>query len=1055
MKKIVLLVLLFLVGINSWANHISGLDVTYECMGGNSYFVKVNFFRACSSVAKNAPLDIRVNFRSSCGMEFAERLVQISGKEISQLCPGEMSNSSCNGGTYPGLEQYVYGGLVTLASNCNWGLELEVCCRSSATNINMRINHPEVLGVKSMLNKYTACNSSPVFNPEPNLYLCVNEDISYNFSVTEPDGDSLVYSFTDPVISFKNNGDPKELIVFKNRYNAKEPIPGIVLDSSTGNLKFRPTTLGNFLLAIRVDEYDHATGKFKGFVVRDIQFEIISCNNNEPPVATPGFSSLTGAGVAKGNDVLFFCDGGDFSFDIEFTDPDMSDLVTLESNIADVFPGATYVTKLGNPAIITISGTVTSTTPSVNMFVVDAKDDACPIYSSSSFSYKILRLEEEIKANVIFETQEICDDGYDGHVSISGVDGVEPYTYLWDANASNQTTSRVGPLLSDNDYGVTIKDSRGCILDTTITMPLPIKIMDVSTQATDVFCANSNTGSIECRASEGTAPYTYLWPSVIANNTKPIVSNLSAGDYEVVITDANGCEDRVVSTVFELSKLEVSELTHQSLKCFGDNDGSASVSVTGGSTPYQYSWPALANNQTSDVVSNLVEGTYIMTVTDANLCEDTAKIVITQPSKVELQGLKDTVICESVDFTLSVNAIGGNGGYVYTWDNGLPNLRTQTINLKNSTSYMVNVVDAMGCKCVDLMNVKVNKLYQDSLKLWKDKDVCSGKEANLFASYNGHFGPYTYEWNNGLGTGEGPIIVVPNQTETYDLTFTDKCNNQLTDQITVNVLESPRSMIPSKISEGCEPLNVGFKDQVVGLDTYTYNWDFGDGLTSSDESPTHEYENEGTYVVSVVKTSINGCVGDPVQGNVLVYPSVQAYGVANKLITNITNPTIDFTNLSTGVDTVRWDFSAIDFAKSETASYTYPDVGVYPVLLSVSNKYGCHDDYTFNVEIVNGGDLVVPDAFIPNPNESNGGVYDAISLSNEVFYPRMDYVEEFHMVIYNRWGELIFETSDINIGWDGYYQEKLSPQDMYIWKVNAVFENGHEISEAGSLTLLK
>ena len=99
-------------------------------------------------------------------------------------------------------------------------------------------------------------------------------------------------------------------------------------------------------------------------------------------------------------------------------------------------------------------------------------------------------------------------------------------------------------------------------------------------------------------------------------------------------------------------------------------------------------------------------------------------------------------------------------------------------------------------------------------------------------------------------------------------------------------------------------------------------------------------------------------------------------------------------------------------------------------------------------------DVVIPNAFTPNQSGSNGGQYDPTDLSNDVFYPFADYIKDFHMMIFNRWGELIFDSNSIEIGWDGYYKGQLCKQDVYVWLVKGRFNNGKPYRQAGDITLL-
>ena len=172
-------------------------------------------------------------------------------------------------------------------------------------------------------------------------------------------------------------------------------------------------------------------------------------------------------------------------------------------------------------------------------------------------------------------------------------------------------------------------------------------------------------------------------------------------------------------------------------------------------------------------------------------------------------------------------------------------------------------------------------------------------------------------------------------------------------------------------------------------------------------------------------------------------------------MTNLSSARINFTDISTGGTSVRWDFEPNQSSILSNPVYTFSDTGSYDVILSVLNGYGCASNYILNILVETENRFDTPNAFTPNPGGGNGGSYDPNSLSNEVFFPRMELVDEYHLMIFNRWGELIFESRDINIGWDGYYRGEISAQDAYVWKIEATFLDGTKLNKVGDLTLLR
>ena len=133
----------------------------------------------------------------------------------------------------------------------------------------------------------------------------------------------------------------------------------------------------------------------------------------------------------------------------------------------------------------------------------------------------------------------------------------------------------------------------------------------------------------------------------------------------------------------------------------------------------------------------------------------------------------------------------------------------------------------------------------------------------------------------------------------------------------------------------------------------------------------------------------------------------------------------------------------------------FPDTGTYPIKLTVSNSFGCVDSIVKLIIINPVFEFKIPNAFSPNENGSNGGFYNPQGTNNDVFFVFADYVKQFHMMIFNRWGELIFESFDINVGWDGYYRNQLCQQDVYVYKVKITWIDGSKVVKAGDITLFR
>jgi gliding motility-associated-like protein len=237
----------------------------------------------------------------------------------------------------------------------------------------------------------------------------------------------------------------------------------------------------------------------------------------------------------------------------------------------------------------------------------------------------------------------------------------------------------------------------------------------------------------------------------------------------------------------------------------------------------------------------------------------------------------------------------------------------------------------------------------------------------------------------------------------------------------------------------------------------SYLWSFGDGNTSTDITPTHTYGDPGTYFVTLTVTTPNGCSSDATgAGQVIVHATPTASFTASPWSTTFDSPTIDLTaQTGAGIVSYAWDLGDGDQENGAQVSHTYGDVGAFVVTLEVTDLNGCTAEASHVVQILPVYDITIPNAFTPADGGGNGGGYDPNALNNDVFYPFVRFVKEFRMLIYDRWGELVFESNDVHIGWDGYYRGRLCQQDAYVYHIQVRFVDDHVIERRGDVTLFR
>lgn len=254
---------------------------------------------------------------------------------------------------------------------------------------------------------------------------------------------------------------------------------------------------------------------------------------------------------------------------------------------------------------------------------------------------------------------------------------------------------------------------------------------------------------------------------------------------------------------------------------------------------------------------------------------------------------------------------------------------------------------------------------------------------------------------------------------------------------------------------GCSPVEATFTNKSINATWYL--WDFGDGETSSLINPTHIYEFPGTYIVELrAGNGSNEAVSR--KHSVVVHPNPTAdFSVAPEVI-YLPNAIVSFYNQSDLANQFVWYFGDGERDTVFETSHQYTEPGLYDVALSVETENECWDSIMkINaIEVKLECQMIFPNAFTPRETEISGAYNPEIpETTNDIFHPVYENIYEYNLQIFNRWGELIFESNDINIGWNGYYNNILCKQDTYVWQVEATCLGGSKKFDSGSVTLLR
>jgi PKD repeat protein len=274
------------------------------------------------------------------------------------------------------------------------------------------------------------------------------------------------------------------------------------------------------------------------------------------------------------------------------------------------------------------------------------------------------------------------------------------------------------------------------------------------------------------------------------------------------------------------------------------------------------------------------------------------------------------------------------------------------------------------------------------------------------------------------------------------------------DDVTVTYNVPPTASFVISKSAGCPPLEVYFVNN--SLDNLEFAWDFDDGTSSQEVTIKHTYESPGIYRPSITVLAPNG---EQVTKDTLitVYDQPQASMLVVDKEVYIPDEQAAFISTSSNAYRYLWEFGDNQTSEEQDPKHTYETAGVYDVALHVWSENNCYDSIRINnaLEVIESGKLQFPNAFTPSTEGPSYGYYNPDDFSNDVFFPIGEGVAEYHLEIFNKWGILVFESNDITIGWDGYRDEELMEEGVYVYKVSGTYNNGKPFNQIGTVLLLR
>ncbi|MBN4066065.1 gliding motility-associated C-terminal domain-containing protein, partial [Candidatus Amoebophilus asiaticus] len=441
----------------------------------------------------------------------------------------------------------------------------------------------------------------------------------------------------------------------------------------------------------------------------------------------------------------------------------------------------------------------------------------------------------------------MCDNKVNLLATAGGGTGSGTYLYQWAGGPVTAAYDSVG----SGTYFITITDSFGCIAADSVTISYLNSTLAIALSPDTSIC-NGDLITVYVNASGGSLSYSYSW-----NNGSTVDSIIvGGGNWTIEVTDGLNCSVNETMTITENAVLNADAGIDQNIFCAQTINLTASA--TGGDGSYTYQWEAGPATSNWD---SLGAGTYIITVTDGIGCIDTDSVNVAYAnSNLNVNITSDTTICFGQTMSVTAQGTGGTGQgtYNYTWNT---NETTDNITV-GAGSWTVIVADAFGCTYTKTMTIS----YLPPLAIfgYSDTSFCPGGNATLSALASGGNGNYYYAWyENGIPIGNGNTLnVSPDNTSTYSVTVTDSCSiSSASDALTITVHDISDPLInavpnPTTIDDPVVKFN-GSSSTVGG----TYFWDFGDGgPTSNLSNPTHEYQDTGTFTVTLIMTnSSTGC----------------------------------------------------------------------------------------------------------------------------------------------------------------------------------------------------
>ena len=670
--------------------------------------------------------------------------------------------------------------------------------------------------------------------------------------------------------------------------------------------------------------------------------------------------------------------------------------------------------------------------------------------------------------NILSATSTWCDAGLNGGVTFNLLlDGVmlENQAYVLSLNGSDGGIQ---------DLCGNVNSLQSFPFVTGLAMSLDIDISPSD-------CADTQpTGAMAIQVIGGIEPiYIEVGNQYAYDDSIFVFGNLSAGIQQVDVYDDSGCHAIFLVDIPTSNSNMQNDIVIGNVSCVG-GDGFIEISTQGdiGYGPWKYiisdtngTVLAIVNNSDYVVLNNLNVGEYNISIEDLSglsPCPDLQVVSVGVPDSIIVSTVNDSTICYFGETYLYATVEGGTGSpFTMYWTDGTNNFTSgpsQIVtkdSLITSTVFSVYAQDNLGCVS-ETEQVLINVYDLLSFDMDPDQIICAGSQLMIgvenIAGGEG-FG-YDVYWDigDGLIIDQDSIIVIPSEPSVYCVHVNDQCETPFVDScITISpTLYVPVSFSVTSDTASCPPYLASFSNTTDPASVASASWNFGDGgVATGINSVDHIYYESGNYSVSLSVTDPDGCVFDTTIADVItMYPEPVADFSTSPTIPTLINSTVQFNNESVGFEESYWLFDTINQlgeAHVENPFFVFPDQNPdeYFNRLTVMNEYGCYDFITKMLVIEEDLTLYAPNSFSPNGDGKNDYFFIKAKELDPIF---------FQLTIFDRWGNIVFSSNDINEKWNGsvngseYYSQPGVFVYTLAYKIN---QSTEKVEVMGSVTLIK